>query len=154
MNATATTKRILLVEDSLRDAELTMEALAQNKLTASLDHVRDGAEALDYLYCRGKFAGRETGNPSVVLLDLKLPRVDGLEVLRQLKSEPALKTIPVVVMTLSREDQDVVRSYELGVNAYVVKSLDFHEFIESVGQIGLFWGTMNESPAHTAPQRR
>src|ERR1700694_2220767 len=113
--------RIPLVEDSPRDAELALDALAAHHLANEVFHVRDGADALDYLYRRGQFAGRANGEPALVLLDLKMPKVDGMEVLRQIKSDPALKMIPVVVMTSSREEQDLLKSYELGVNAYVVK---------------------------------
>ena len=137
-------KRILFAEDSPRDAELTLEALAAVHLANAVVHVRDGAEALDYLYRRGAFAGRTDSQPIVVLLDLKMPKVDGLEVLRQLKGDPALKTIPVVMMTSSREEQDLVRSYELGVNAYVVKPLKFQEFVTAVKQVGAFWAVVNE----------
>ena len=147
MTILASLRRILLAEDSLRDAELTLEALSENHLTNALDHVRDGAEALDYLYCRGAYANRDPINPSVVLLDLKMPKVDGLEVLRQMKGDPLLKTIPVVVMTSSREEQDLVRSYELGVNAYLVKPVGFVEFVEAVKQMGMFWAMLNEPPA-------
>ena len=115
-----TFKRILIAEDSDRDAELVLDVLTQHNLINEVMRVRDGAEALDYLHRRGQFDGRETGNPAVLLLDLKMPKVDGLEVLRQIRSDPQLKLIPVVVMTSSREEQDLVRSYELGVNAYVV----------------------------------
>jgi two-component system response regulator len=129
-------KRILLVDDSLRDIELAMDALQQYHLANEVVALHDGAEALDYLYRRGEFAGRTGGQPAVVLLDLKMPKVDGLEVLRQVKSDPQLKVIPVVVMTSSREDQDVVNSYNLGVNAYVVKPLKFPEVSEAVKQVG------------------
>ena len=139
-------KRILLVDDSLRDIELAMDALEQYHLANEVVALRDGAEALDYLYRRGEFAGRTDGQPAVVLLDLKMPKVDGLEVLRQVKSDPQLKVIPVVVMTSSREDQDVVNSYNLGVNAYVVKPLNFPEFSEAVKQVGGFWAVLNEPP--------
>jgi len=139
-------KRILLVDDSLRDIELAMDALEQYHLANEVVALRDGAEALDYLYRRGEFAGRTGGQPAVVLLDLKMPKVDGLEVLRQVKSDPQLRVIPVVVMTSSREDQDVVNSYNLGVNAYVVKPLNFPEFSEAVKQVGGFWAVLNEPP--------
>jgi two-component system response regulator len=139
-------KRILLVEDSPRDAELALDALATNHLANEVFHVRDGADALDYLYRRGQFAGRPNGEPAMVLLDLKMPKVDGLEVLRQIKGDPALKMIPVVVMTSSREEQDLLNSYQLGVNAYVVKPVQFHEFVDAVRQVGGFWGVLNEPP--------
>jgi CheY-like chemotaxis protein len=139
-------KRILLVEDSPRDAELALNALEAHQLANEVVHVRDGAEALDYLYRRGDFAGRSDGQPALVLLDLKLPKVDGLEVLRQLKGDPELRVIPVVMMTSSREEQDLLRSYQLGVNAYVVKPVKFQEFIEAVKQVGGFWAVVNEVP--------
>jgi CheY-like chemotaxis protein len=139
-------ERILLVEDSPRDAELALEALAEHHLANEVVHVRDGAEALDYLYRRGPFAGRSSGQPAVVLLDLKMPKVDGMEVLRQIKGDPALKLIPVVMMTSSREEQDVVNSYHLGVNAYVVKPVQFHEFVDAVKRMGAFWAIVNEPP--------
>ena len=139
-------KRILLVEDSPRDAELALDALAANQLANEVVHVRDGAEALDYLHRRGQFADRSNSQPAVVVLDLKMPKVDGLEVLRQMKSDPALKVIPVVIMTSSREEGDLVRSYELGVNAYVVKPMKFGEFVEAVKQVGAFWAVINEPP--------
>jgi CheY-like chemotaxis protein len=139
-------KRILLVEDSPRDAELALDALADHHLANEVFHVRDGAEALDYLYRRDAFADRPTGEPALVLLDLKMPKVDGLEVLRQIKGDPALKMIPVVVMTSSREEQDLLNSYQLGVNAYVVKPVQFHEFVDAVKQVGGFWGVLNEPP--------
>jgi CheY-like chemotaxis protein len=138
--------RILLAEDSSQDVELTLSALAEHNITNSVTVARDGAEALDYLCKRGKFAGRENGNPVLVLLDLKMPKVDGLEVLRVVKSDPRLRTIPVVVLTSSREEQDVVRSYELGVNAYVVKPVEFDKFLRAVRDLGLFWMLVNEPP--------
>lgn len=141
-----TLKRILLVEDSPRDAEMALEALATYHLANEVLHLRDGAEALDFLYRRGEFAGRTHGQPAVILLDLKMPKVDGLEVLRQIRGDPGLKLIPVVVMTSSREEQDVVASYELGVNAYVVKPVKFHDFVEAVKQLGAFWAVLNEPP--------
>ncbi|HEY5619555.1 MAG TPA: response regulator [Vicinamibacterales bacterium] len=139
-------QRILLVEDSPRDAELALDALAAHHLANEVVHVRDGADALDYLYRRGTFSGRSNGEPAVVLLDLKMPKVDGLEVLRQMKSDPHLRVIPVVVMTSSREEGDVLRSYELGVNAYVVKPVKFQEFVDAVRQVGAFWAVINEPP--------
>jgi CheY-like chemotaxis protein len=139
-------KRILLVDDSPRDTELALDALAQNNLANEVVALRDGAEALDYLYRRGQFADRGNGQPAVILLDLKMPKVDGIEVLRQIKSDPQLKTIPVVVLTSSREEQDLVNSYELGVNAYIVKPVQFQEFVEAVKLVGAFWAVVNESP--------
>ena len=139
-------KRILLVDDSPRDTELALDALAQNNLANEVVALRDGAEALDYLYRRGEFADRGKGNPAVVMLDLKMPKVDGIEVLRQIKSDPQLKTIPVVVMTSSREEPDLVTSYELGVNAYIVKPVQFQEFVEAVKLVGAFWAVVNEPP--------
>jgi CheY-like chemotaxis protein len=144
-------KRILLAEDSEQDVELTLAALEEYNLANEVVVARDGAEALDYLYQRGKFAGGAS-RPVVVMLDLKMPRVDGLEVLRQMKSDPELKRIPVVMVTSSREEQDLVRSYELGVNAYVVKPVDFQKFVESIKQVGFFWAVINEpAPAATKP---
>lgn len=139
-------KRVLLVDDSPRDTELALDALQAHHLTNEVVALRDGAEALDYLYYRGNFAGRPGGQPAVVLLDLKMPKVDGTEVLRQMKSDPKLKLIPVVVMTSSREEQDLLESYELGVNAYVVKPVNFHEFVDAVKQVGGFWAVLNEPP--------
>lgn len=143
---TITVKRILLAEDSDRDAELTLDALEKHNLVNEVSRVRDGAEALDYLYRRGQFANRANGNPAVLLLDLKMPKVDGLEVLRLIKSDPQLRMIPVVVMTSSREEQDLMTSYQLGVNAYVVKPLGFNEFADAVKQVGAFWAVVNEPP--------
>ena len=143
---TISIRRILLAEDSDRDAELALDALDQHNLVNEVTRVRDGAEALDFLYRRGQFAGRPDGNPAVVLLDLKMPKVDGLEVLRQIRNDPQLKFIPVVVMTSSREEQDLIRSYELGVNAYVVKPVNFSEFVDAVKQVGAFWAVVNEPP--------
>lgn len=143
---TTTLARILLVEDDPRDVELTMTALEEYKLVNEVVVVRDGNEALDYLYCRGTFDGRPHENPAVMLLDLKLPKVDGLEVLRQVKSDERLKMVPVVVLTSSREEQDMLRSYTLGVNAYVVKPVDFHEFINAVKELSVFWAIINQPP--------
>jgi len=139
-------KRILLVEDSPRDAELILDALDANQLANEVVHVRDGAEALDYLYRRGQFADRPDGQPALMLLDLKLPKVDGLEVLRQLKGDATLKMIPVVMMTSSREERDLLESYQLGVNAYVVKPMKFQDFVEAVKHVGVFWAFINEVP--------
>ena len=138
--------RILLVEDDPRDVELTLTALEDHKLANEVTVARDGQEALDYLYRRGQFSTRPNDNPAVILLDLKLPKVDGLEVLKQIKSDEQLKTIPVVVLTSSHEEQDMMRSYKLGVNAYVVKPVDFHEFVNAVKELGIFWAIINEPP--------
>jgi CheY-like chemotaxis protein len=142
-------KRILLAEDNERDVELTMAALDEHSLANEVVVARDGEEALDYLYARGKFAGHANGLPVVVLLDLKMPKVDGLEVLRQMRHDPNIRHVPVVMVTSSREEQDLVRSYQLGVNAYVVKPVDFQKFVESVKQIGVFWAIINEPPPGT-----
>ena len=139
-------KRILLVEDNPNDAELTLEALAEHNLANGIELVKDGAEALDYLFCRGKYAGGTCDDLAVILLDLKLPKVDGLEVLRSIKSDQRLKFIPVVVLTSSREERDLVESYKLGVNAYVVKPVDFKEFMNAVKELGVFWAIVNEPP--------
>jgi CheY-like chemotaxis protein len=139
-------KRILLAEDNPNDVELTLAALAENHLANEVVVVRDGAEALDYLHRRGVFKLRTEGHPAVVLLDLKLPKVDGLEVLEQVKTDPALKTVPVVMLTSSREEQDLVRSYNLGANAYVVKPMEFHEFVNAIKEVGLFWAIVNQPP--------
>jgi CheY-like chemotaxis protein len=140
-------KRILLVEDSARDAELILTALEPRRVATEVVHVRDGAEALDYLYRRGDFAARSEPQPILMLLDLKLPKVDGLEVLRQIKGDAALKMIPVVMMTSSRQEEDLVRSYELGVNGYVVKPMRFQDFVEAVKQVSGFWADINEVPS-------
>jgi two-component system response regulator len=139
-----TLKRILLVDDSPRDTELAVDALEFHNLANGIITLRDGAEALDYLFRRGPFADRADAHPAVILLDLKMPKVDGLEVLRQIKSDAELRVIPVVVMTSSREEQDLVKSYQLGVNAYVVKPVKFQEFVEAVRQVGAFWALLNE----------
>ena len=137
---------ILLVEDDPHDVELTLTALTENHLTNEIAVVRDGAEALDYLLQRGAYASREAGNPAVILLDLKLPKVDGLEVLKRVKSDPDLKTIPVVMLTSSREERDLAESYDSGSNAYVVKPVGFGEFVEAVRELGLFWAVINQPP--------
>ena len=141
-------KSILLAEDDPNDVELTLAALAQHNLANKVEVVRDGAEALDYLFRRGKFATRPDGNPVVVLLDLKMPKVNGLEVLHKIKTDDQLKTIPVVVLTSSRESPDVKRCYQYGVNAYVVKPVSFPDFINAVKQLGIFWAVVNQPPLH------
>lgn len=138
--------RILIVEDDPKDVELTLTALEEYRLANEVVIARDGEEALDYLHRRGKFAARTGDNPAVLLLDLKLPKVDGLEVLQQIRTDDRLKWIPVVILTSSREEQDMVASYELGVNAYVVKLVDFHEFVNAVKELGVFWAIVNEPP--------
>jgi CheY-like chemotaxis protein len=138
--------RILLVEDDPSDVELTLEALAEYNLANEVVVARDGKLALDYLYRRGEFNGRSDENPAVMLLDLKLPKVNGLEVLQQVKSDERLRMIPVVVLTSSQEEKDMMRSYKLGVNAYVVKPVDFHEFINAIKELGVFWGIINQPP--------
>lgn len=138
--------RILLVEDDPKDIDLTLAALGEYKLANEVIVVRDGAEALDYLHTKGNYRSRARENPAVVLLDLKLPKVDGLEVLREIRSDERLKLIPVVVLTSSREDRDMVASYKLGVNAYVVKPVDFHAFVNAVKELGVFWAVINEPP--------
>ena len=139
-------KRILLVEDNPNDVELTLRALADYHLANEVMVVHDGAEALDYLYQRGAYVLRAPENPVLILLDIKMPKVDGLEVLRQLKQDDQLKRIPVVIMTSSREEQDVIESYRLGVNAYVVKPIDFPQFTEAIKTLGLFWIVINQPP--------
>ncbi len=138
--------RILLVEDSPHDVELTLEALAENHLANEVVVARDGEEALDFLRRQGIFKLRREGNPAVVLLDLKLPKIDGLQVLEEMKQDPNLKRIPVVMLTSSREEQDLVHSYNLGVNAYVVKPVDFQEFVSAIRELGLFWAVINQPP--------
>ena len=144
--------KILLVEDDPYDVELTLSALAENHLANEVVVVRDGAEALDYLYRRGAYESRMAGNPVVMLLDLKLPKVDGLEVLERVKSNPNLKTTPVVMLTSSHEGQDLARSYNLGTNAYVVKPVDFTDFVEAIRELGLFWAVVNQPPPGSAGQ--
>jgi CheY-like chemotaxis protein len=139
-------KPILLVEDSPNDVEMTLTALKQHKLSNEVAVARDGVEALDYLYRRGSFQRRSPGHPIVVFLDLKMPRVDGLEVLRQMKSDMDLRVIPVVMLTSSREESDLVESYKLGVNSYVVKPVGFQQFVDAIGQLGMFWAVLNEPP--------
>src|SRR4051812_36105239 len=150
----AKTGKIMLVEDDPHDVELTLTALAENRLTNEIVVVRDGAEALDYLYRRGDYGSREATNPVVVLLDLKLPKVDGLEVLKRIKGDPDLRTLPVVMLTSSREEQDIARSYDLGTSAYVVKPVGFSDFVEAVRDLGLFWAMINQPPPGNAGQTR
>lgn len=137
---------ILLVEDDPMDAELTTTALETYNVANEVVIARDGEEALDYLYRRGKFANVPSGNPVVVLLDLKLPKINGLEVLRQIRTDERLKMLPVVILTSSREERDLVEGYKLGINAYVVKPVDFHEFIDAIKNLGSFWIILNEPP--------
>ena len=146
--------RILMVEDDPNDVELTLTALADYNLANEVVIVRDGQQALDYLGSRGEFAGRPNDNPAVMLLDLKLPKVDGLEVLQRVKSDDRLKMIPVVVLTSSPEEKDMMRSYQLGVNAYVVKPVDFHEFVNAVKELGVFWAVVNEPPPGSVKKAR
>jgi DNA-binding response OmpR family regulator len=135
-----------MVEDDPKDVELTLTALDEYNLANEVVVTRDGEEALDYLYCRGSFSTRSNDNPAVLLLDLKLPKVDGLEVLQQIKTDDNLKMIPVVVLTSSHEEKDMVASYKLGVNAYVVKPVDFHEFVNAIKELGVFWAVINQPP--------
>lgn len=139
-------KPILLVEDNPKDLELALLALEKSNLANEVITVRDGAEALDYLFRRGAYAERAEGSPAVVLLDLKLPKIDGIEVLQQVRAEQRLRAIPVVMLTTSREEKDLVRSYQLGVNAYVVKPIAFQDFIEAIQDLGVFWAVLNEPP--------
>jgi CheY-like chemotaxis protein len=143
-------KRILLVEDDPKDIELTLAALAEHNLANEVAVARDGAEALDCLYRRGSFAQRPAGNPVVIMLDLKMPRMDGMQVLRQIKADEHMRLIPVVVLTSSRESPDLEACYRLGVNAYVVKPVRFIEFVEAVKQIGVFWALINQPPPNDA----
>lgn len=139
-------KNILLVDDSPHDTEMAVHALESCNLANEVTTLRDGSEALDYLYRRGEFSLRPPSHPAVILLDLKMPRVDGIEVLRQIKEDPDLRSIPVVIMTSSREEQDIVRCYNLGGNAYVVKPVNFQEFVDAVRRVGAFWGILNDPP--------
>ena len=138
--------RILMVEDDPKDVELTLTALEEYNLANEVVVTHDGEEALDYLYCRGKYAARSSDNPAVMLLDLKLPKVDGLEVLHQVKSDEKLRMIPIVVLTSSHEEKDMVTSYKLGVNAYVVKPVEFHQFVNAIKELGIFWAVINAAP--------
>jgi len=143
-------KPILLAEDNPKDIELTMTALTDHNLINHVTVVRDGVEAMEYLRSEGAFSGRPPGLPAVALLDIQMPRMDGLEVLRAIRADPVLKMLPVVILTSSREEQDVMRSYELGINAYVVKPVKFSEFIDAVRQVGAFWAILNEPPLATS----
>jgi CheY-like chemotaxis protein len=145
--------RILLVEDDPKDVELTLTALDEYNLANEVVVAADGEQALDYLYYRGRYAQRDRENPAVLLLDLKLPKVDGLEILKQIRSDGQLKLIPVVVLTSSREEKDMVASYQLGVNAYVVKPVDFHEFVNAIKELGVFWAVINEPPPGSVKKR-
>jgi CheY-like chemotaxis protein len=146
MTTATALKRILLAEDDPNDVELTLSALTDHAMVNEVDVVNDGAEALDYLFCRGKYAGRTTGMPAVILLDIKMPRIDGIQVLTQLKADPELRVVPVVMLTSSREERDLVESYRLGASAFVVKPVDLAAFIEAVRQVGVFWAVVNEPP--------
>ncbi|HKY33544.1 MAG TPA: response regulator [Candidatus Polarisedimenticolia bacterium] len=143
-------KRILFAEDSEEDTELTVTALKESRVANEIIVVRDGVEAMDYLLRRGVFASHAPGNPAVALLDLKMPRMDGMEVLRRMRSDDKLRAIPVVILTSSREERDLVESYRLGVNAYVVKPVKFQQFVDAVKTLGLFWGVLNETPPQGA----
>jgi CheY-like chemotaxis protein len=139
-------RTILFAEDNPRDVELTLEALGDHNLANNVFVVRDGVETMEYLRREGKYKQRKPGNPAVLLLDIKMPRMDGIEVLRTIRKDNELKMLPIVMLTSSREEQDLIKSYELGVNAYVVKPVDFKEFIEAVKQVGIFWAVINEVP--------
>ncbi|MDB5047510.1 MAG: response regulator with CheY-like receiver domain and winged-helix DNA-binding domain [Fibrobacteres bacterium] len=145
-------KSVLLVEDNELDVELTLEAFKGNNLANSVQVVRDGEEALEYLYREGRFQGRPEGNPILVLLDLKMPKVNGLDVLRKVKADPDLKSIPIVMLTTSKEEQDLVESYKLGVNAYVVKPVHFPDFVTAISQLGTFWALVNNPPPGSVRQ--
>jgi CheY-like chemotaxis protein len=147
-------KPILLVEDNPKDLELTLVALEKTQLANEVITLRDGAEAIDYLFRRGQYQLRAEGNPAVILLDLKLPKVDGLQVLEKIKEDQGLRSVPVVMLTSSREEKDLVRSYNLGVNAYVVKPVGFREFIEAISDLGIFWAVLNEPPPGSMRPRR
>lgn len=142
-------KMILLVEDNPDDEALTLRALNKSKIANKIVVVRDGAEALDYLFCTGVYADRDPLDlPQVTLLDLKLPKVDGLEVLRRIRAEPRTRMLPVVILTSSKEEQDLVNAYSIGVNSYVRKPVDFNQFVDAIGQLGLYWLVLNEPPPH------
>jgi CheY-like chemotaxis protein len=140
-------RTILLAEDNQNDVDLTILALSEFNLANNIQVVCDGVEVLEYLRSQGKFKNRKEGYPAVILLDLKMPRMDGIEVLKEIKKDPVLKYIPVVMVTSSREENDLIQSYKLGVNAYVVKPVDFNQFISAIKQLGAFWAVLNEIPA-------
>lgn len=142
-------KTILLAEDNPQDVELTIEALTEHKIANNVVAVRDGVEAMEYLNYEGQFKNRKKGNPAVLLLDIKMPRMDGIEVLQEIRKNEKLKTLPVVMLTSSREEPDLIKCYELGVNAYVVKPVVFKDFLEAVKHIGIFWAILNEQPPST-----
>jgi CheY-like chemotaxis protein len=139
-------RTILLAEDNPKDVELTLEALSEHNFANQVTVVKDGVEAMEYLRCEGKYKLRTQGNPAVVLLDIKMPRMDGIEVLKAVRNDPTLKMLPIVMLTSSREEPDLKKCYELGANAYVVKPVDFQDFIEAVKQVGIFWAVINEIP--------
>ena len=142
-------RTILLVEDSMADAEMAMDALGEAHLANPVVHVQDGVECLDYLYCRGEWAGRETGDPAVVLLDIKMPRMNGLDVLTRMRDDDHLRRIPVVILSSSREESDLARSWDLGANAYVIKPVDVDQFFDAVRTLGQFWAVLNQAPAES-----
>ena len=139
-------RTILLVEDSMADAEMALDALNDAHLANPVVHVEDGVECLDYLYCRGAWEGRTTGDPAVVLLDIKMPRMNGLDVLTEMRNEEKMKRIPVVILSSSREESDLARSWDLGANAYVIKPVDVDQFFEAVRTLGQFWAVLNQAP--------
>ncbi len=145
-------KRVLLVEDSVKDAKLTLSAFAESGLANEVVWVKDGQEALDYLFLEGKYADRPGGNPAVVLLDIKLPKIDGMQVLERVKGSVDTRTVPVVMLTSSNQEADLSRTYGLGVNAYVVKPVGFKEFVSALKELGLFWAVVNQPPPGTAPR--
>jgi CheY-like chemotaxis protein len=145
-------KRILLAEDDPQDQELTIMALTEYRLANEVHVVNDGVETLDYLFRRGKYAEMPPGNPAILMLDLKMPRIDGLGVLREIRKSPALKLLPVVMLTSSKEEADIAESYNSGANAYVVKPVHFHDFVEAVRKTGLFWAVLNEPPPRSVPK--
>ena len=143
---TAEIKKILIVDDSPNDVELTINTLTKNNLANTIDVAEDGEEALDYLYKRGKFSGRDNGNPTIILLDIKMPKMDGIEALKHIRSNPEFKLIPVIMLTSSGEHRDLIESYKLGANAYVVKPVDITQFMEAIKILGQFWAVINQPP--------